>query len=199
MAKSSHPSAQSRVSTPQTAAVAVAQRLRGILPAASPSKLPSRTPAPFHAAQSTLSLGDPSQAKDLLAGRFNFAGQLLDVGPWTTAAPSRRFAGWLHEFDWLHDLVAGGGEAHLAKARVYVDAWLDTYGCGNEFVFEPARLARRLFNWLALWSPTLSAPGLEDSATGLGDKVRVLERRRTNIVRQLSICLLYTSPSPRDS
>ncbi len=187
MAKSSHPSAQSRVSTPQTAAVAVAQRLRGILPVTSPAKLPSRTPAPFHAAKSTLNLGDPSKAKDLLAGRFYFAGQLLDVGPWTTAAPSRRFAGWLHEFDWLHDLVAGGGEAHQAKARVYVDGWLDTYGRGNEFVFEPARLARRLFNWLALWSPTLSAPGLEDSATGLSDKVRVLERRRTNIVRQLSI------------
>ena len=187
MAKSSHPSARSRVSTPQTAVLAVAQRLRGALPVGAPAKLPTRTPAPFHAAKSTQNLGDARKAADLLEGRFYFAGQLLDVGPWTTAAPSRRFAGWLHEFDWLHDLVAGGLEEHQAKARVFVDGWIETYGKGNEFVFEPARLSRRLFNWLSLWSPTLSAPGLEDNDEGLGAKIRVLERRRSSILRQLTV------------
>jgi len=80
---------QTRVSTPLTAYAYLAKQLRAVLPSRTGRKLPSRTPAPFHAAKPSLSWGDTSKAEDLLAGRFNFAGQALDVGPWTTAAPSR--------------------------------------------------------------------------------------------------------------
>jgi len=184
MAKSSHPSAQSRVATVPTALLAVGQRLRGLLPSRPRGALPSRTPSAFHPAKPSLSLGDADRAEDLLAGRFQFAGQLLDVGPWTTAAPSRRFAGWLHEFDWLNDLLAVDSEEHHVKARSYIDGWIETYGRGNEFVSEPSRLARRLFNWLALWSPALSASGLEGADMGSGS--RVLERRRASVLRQLT-------------
>lgn len=187
MAKLSHPSAQSRISTPRTALLAAGQRVRGWLPARGTAKLPSRTPGPFHPAKPGLTLGDAEKAEDLLAGRFNFAGQILDVGPWTTASPSRRFAGWLHEFDWLHDLLAVNSEEHHAKARFYVDGWIETYGKGNEFVSEPARLARRLFNWLSVWSPALSASGLEDSDMAVGGSTRVLERRRASVLRQLTL------------
>jgi len=120
-------------------------------------------------------------------GRFHFAGQLLDVGPWETAAPSRRFAAWLHEFDWLHDLLAVESPEHQAKARAYVDGWIDTFGKGNEFVSDPSRLSRRLFNWLALWSPALSVSGAEDSDMDLGGSHRLLDRRRTSVLRQLTI------------
>lgn len=178
---------QSRVATLPTALTAAGQRLRGILPSGPRAKLPTRTPGPFHPAKPTLTLGDADKAGDLLAGRFHFAGQLLDVGPWTTAAPSRRFAGWLHEFDWLHDLLAVNSEEHHAKARVYIDGWIETYGKGNEFVSEPSRLSRRLFNWLALWSPALSASGLEDSDMNIGGSSRVLERRRASVLRQLTL------------
>ena len=187
MAKSSHQSTHSRVSTPHTAFLAVVQKVRGILPAGPSGKLPSRTPRPFHPAKPSLSLGDADKAADLLVGRFHFAGQLLDVGPWTTAAPSRRFAGWLHEFDWLQDLLAVDSEEHHAKARTYVDGWIETYGRGNEFASEPARLSRRLFNWLALWSPALSVSGLEGSDMGSGGGDRVLERRRASVLRQLTL------------
>ncbi len=187
MAKSRHPSGQSRISLPVTACLAVTQRLKGLLPGRPTAKLPSRTPGPFHPAQSGLKLGDAKKSADLLAGRFLFAGQILDVGPWTTASPSRRFAGWLHEFDWLHDLLAVDSDAQQAKARAYVDGWIDTYGRGNEFVSDPARLARRLFNWLALWSPALSASGSEDSDMDVGGGSRVLERRRDSVLRQLTI------------
>ena len=187
MAKSRHSFAQSRISLPHTAVLAVAQRLRGWLPARPNAKLPSRTPGPFHPAKPGLTLGDAEKAEDLLAGRFHFAGQTLDVGPWTTASPSRRFAGWLHEFDWLHDLLAIDSEEHHAKARAYVDGWIETYGRGNEFVSDPARLARRLFNWLALWSPALSASGSEDSDMDVGGSDRVLDRRRASVLRQLTI------------
>ncbi len=187
MAKSSHPSAQSRISWPQTAFTALTQRLGEILPARPRGKLPSRTPKPFHAARPAFTLGNRDKADDLLNGRFHYAGQLLDVGPWTTASPSRRFAGWLHEFDWLHDLLAVDSEAHHAKARVYVDGWIETYGKGNDFVSDPARLGRRLFNWLAVWSPALASSGLEDSDMDLGGSDRVLDRRRASVLRQLTL------------
>jgi uncharacterized heparinase superfamily protein len=187
MGKSGHPSTLSRVRTPQTAMRAASQYARRILPLRPKLNLPSRAPLPFNSAQSPLILGDAKKANDLLAGQFHFSGQLLDVGPWTAPAPSRRFAGWLQEFDWMQDLVAGGQAAHHARARLYVDSWIETYGKGNDFVHEPARLARRLFNWLSLWSPTLSAPGMEESELGLGAKARVLEQRRVSILRQLTI------------
>ena len=187
MVKSNHPSTMSRVRTPQTALKAAAQYVGQILPSRPKANLPSRTQMPFHMAQSKLTLGDSKRADALLAGRFSFSGQLLDVGPWTSPAPSRRFAGWLHEFDWMQDLVAGGSEAHHAKARNYVDDWIEVYGKGNEFAFDPVRLSKRLFNWLALWAPTLSAPGMEGLDMSLGAKARVLERRRASIVRQLSV------------
>jgi len=185
MAKSSHPSVQTRVSTPLTAYGYLAKRLRMVLPAGSARKLSSRTPTPFHEAKPSFTMGNAKKADDLLAGRFHFAGQLLDVGPWTTAAPSRRFAIWLHEFDWLNDLLAGKSEMHSAKACHYVDGWIDTYGKGNEFVSDPTRLSRRLFNWLALWSPALSASGPEDIQ--LNDKDRLLNRRRSSVLRQLTL------------
>jgi len=178
---------QTRVSTPLTAYAFLAKHLRAILPTRHSRKLPSRTPAPFHAAKPSIKLGDARKANALLAGHFHFAGQLLDVGPWTTAAPSRRFAAWLHEFDWLHDLTAGNSEAHFAKARTYVDGWIDTYGKGNEFVSDPERLSQRIFNWLALWFPALSTAGSKDTIMDLGGGERRLDRRRSSVLRQLTI------------
>lgn len=185
MAKSSHLSTQSRVSTPHTAFLAVAQRVRGFLPHRPITKFSSRAPGKFHLAKPSLILGDKAKSEDLLIGRFHFAGQLLDVGPWTTPAPSRRFAGWLHEFDWLQDLLVVDHADHQAKARTYVDGWIETYGKGNEFVSEPARLSRRLFNWLSLWSPALSVSS-EDGADINGSD-RMLERRRASVLRQLTL------------
>lgn len=185
MAKSSHPSIQTRVSTPQTAYRFVATRLQSILPLGGARKLPTRTPAPFHAATPSLTLGDASKSNALRAGQFNYAGQFLDVGPWTNAAPSRRFANWLHEFDWLHDLLAENNEASFAKARFYVDGWIKTYGKGNEFVSDPVRLSRRMFNWLALWSPALAAPGQDHVDFGRG--AERIDRRRSSVLRQLII------------
>ncbi len=183
MAKSSHLSVQSRVSTSSAAFEYARQNLRSILPSRANRQLPNRTPGPFHKGRPSLTLGDAAKSADLLAGRFNFAGQLLDVGPWTTAAPSQRFAGWLHEFDWLQDLLAGNSEAHNAKARAYVDGWIETYGKGNEFVLEPERLSRRLYNWLTLWDPALSDLGKGETNSSVSD--RRLDRRRNSVLRQL--------------
>ena len=193
MPRSSHPSVRSRVSTAATGLDYIGQKIRAALPGGPSAKLPSRTPAPFHQTRQSFTLADAKKADELSAGRFHYAGLFLDVGPWTTASPSRRFASWLHEFDWLHDLLAGGTEAHHAKAREYVDDWIDTYGKGNEFVFEPGRLGRRLFNWLVLWSPALSGTGKSDAGSRIDSQLkdsgvdahRLLERRRASVLRQL--------------
>lgn len=176
MAKPSHLSLKSRVPTAKTAIDLVFQRLAALLPAKGTAKLPGRKSGPFHPAKPSLSLGNADRAGDLLDGRFEFAGQLLDVGPWTEIAPSRRFADWLHGFDWLGDLLAVDSESHHVQARRYVDGWIETYGKGNDFAWEGERLARRLFNWLALWSPALSIAEAEPT----------LERRRAAVLRQLT-------------
>jgi uncharacterized heparinase superfamily protein len=186
MANTSHISLRSRVSTPRTALDLAAQRIRDIMPSRPSGALPTRAPGAFHPAKPSLSLGDAEKAASLLAGQFHFAGQILDVGPWTTAAPSRHFADWLHRFAWLHDLLAVDSEAHHAKARTLIDTWIETYGRGNDFVFDADRLSDRLFNWLALWSPALSVSGLEDSDMARGGSGPVLERRRASVLRQLT-------------
>lgn len=186
MARSSHPSVQSRVSTPLTAYEFLAQRVRQALPSKPMGRLPSRTPSPFQAGRPSFFLGDVKKSQDLLDGKFSFAGQFLDVDPWHSAAPSRRFAGWLHEFDWLHDLLAVDDAAHQAKARSYIDGWIETFGKGNDFVSDPVRLSRRLFNWLSLWSPALAASGAADADMDLGGRERLLDRRRMSVLRQLN-------------
>jgi uncharacterized heparinase superfamily protein len=187
MANTSHISIRSRVSTPRTAFELAAQRLRDILPSGPSGALPTRTPGAFHPAKPGLMLGDVEKASDLLAGKFEFAGQFLDVGPWTTPAPSRRFADWLHRFDWMHDLLSVDSEAHHAKARSLIDGWIETYGRGNDFVLDTDRLSQRLFNWLALWSPALSTSGLDGADIVVGGSGPVLERRRASVLRQLTI------------
>lgn len=135
-----------------------------------------RKPGSFHPAKTALSLGNADKGAELLDGRFHFAGQLLDVGPWTEPSPSRRFADWLHGFDWLQDLLAIDSELHHLQARLYVDGWVETYGKGNEFAWAGERLARRLFNWLSLWAPALATAESE----------QIIERRRASVVAQLN-------------
>ncbi len=180
MAKPSHPSLKSRVPTLPTALDLTKQHVRrffaGFTSGKGPGKLPTRKPGPFHPAKPALTLGDAEKASDLLEGQFQFAGQNLDVGPWTEAAPSRRFADWLHSFDWLPDLLAVDSEAHHARARSYVDGWIETYGKGNEFAWDSERLARRLFNWLSVWAPALATADAEPT----------LDHRRGSVVSQLT-------------
>jgi len=180
MAKPSHPSVTSRISTPRTALDLVGRRFRGVFPRRPSGQLTTRSLGPFHLAKPKIMLGDPIKAKSLLSGRFKFGSQALDVAPWTTATPSRRFANWLHEFDWLHDLLAVDSEAHHRKAQMLVDGWIETFGKGNDFVYDPSRLSRRLFNWMALWSPALSSSNADDSEA-------VMDRRRASVLRQLTV------------
>ena len=180
MGKGNSKSAASRVPALPTFMAGMGQyvqkSVKGFLPGRGGRKLALRKISAFHAAKPGLSLGRVEQSQALLEGQFNNMGQVLDIGPWTEASPSRQFADWLHGFDWLADLLAVDSEAHHAKAQDYVDGWIETYGKGNVFAWKPERLARRLFNWLSYWSPAL--------ATAENDGQ--LNRRRASVVNQLT-------------
>lgn len=123
--------------------------------------------------------GDAPKGETILKGHFIFANQLLDIGrqgnPWPVAAPSERFAFWLHSFDWLWDLGMIGSREAGIKACQLIDQWITIYGDWNAYAWENDILANRLYVWLANWSSILSSDRLEVSG----------QARRNNVFRQI--------------
>lgn len=103
---------------------------------------------------------DAQAGQDLLAGRFSFSGQVLDVGPggdpFDRASPSRAFAIELHRFAWLPDLAAAG-EAGGGEALRLFFAWERLFGRPNAFAWSPEVLERRVFNLACGLGPMLAA------------------------------------------
>jgi len=122
----------------------------------------------FHDIRQKTSYGDKEAGAALLGGHFYYGGQNLDVGkqgaPWTIPAPSERFARWLHQFDWLEDLIATKEKTAHIRARMLVDRWIAVYGKWNRFAWDPDILVHRLYNWLTLWSPSLQMDSLSEAA-----------------------------------
>lgn len=137
-------------------------------------------PQVFFDGRPSLKLGDKARGKSLLEGRFTRFGQSLDVGalggdPWSVAAPSQRFADWLHRFSWMEDLAVLTDKSAPVYARHLVDKWIDIYGDYNLFAWDVDVLTERLYHWLSLWSPMLSTDSLGDSAIA----------RRVSVLRQM--------------
>lgn len=92
-------------------------------------------------------------------GTFNLAGSSMIVGvggnPWDRPSPSRAFAGSLHQFTWLPDLIAAGPEGAPEALRLVLE-WRRLFGRWNSFAWDPAIMARRVFN-LACSGPSLTA------------------------------------------
>ncbi|MEP6342419.1 MAG: heparinase II/III family protein [Maricaulaceae bacterium] len=133
-------------------------------------------------------LGDKKIGGELLKGHFNYIGQSLDVGvqgdPWSIAAPSERFAEWLHGFHWMADLLSSRDKAAMVRARYLVDRWSELFGHWNAYAWNPDILTHRLYNWLALWAPALSVDSLSDLAdTRRRVTVRQLKRLKRTFTR----------------
>lgn len=124
-------------------------------------------------------VGDKTVGQALLKGHFNYIGQTLDVGaqgdPWAIAAPSERFAEWLHGFHWMPDLLQCRDKAANIRVRYLVDRWGEIFGHWNAYAWSPEILTHRLYYCLAFWAPALSLDSLSDIA----------DTRRRIIVRQL--------------
>ena len=122
---------------------------------------------------------DNQVGEALLAGRFTFAGQTLDVGPdgdpWNQASPSRAFAVALHRMDWLGDLLAVG-EAGAAPALRHVLMWRRLFGRWNTFSWAPEVLERRVAN-LAGAGRALGAVASDAETAALADSLARQARR----------------------
>lgn len=149
-----------------------------------------KRPMPFSDVKSKLIFGEKATGLALLGGDFNFAGQTLNVGaddPWDRAAPSERFARWLHGFHWFEDLITLKEPSAAIKARFLVDRWIDVYGGHNPFAWELSTLTSRLYAWLSMWSPALNADSSGEIAS----------LRRTSALRQMKYLRThYTRTEP---
>lgn len=144
-----------------------------------PLSLSVGKPQIFFDGRPSLQLGDRKIGAALLNGDFTQYGQSLNLGrdgdPWRVAAPSERFAEWLHGFSWLEHLCAVTDKSAPVRARHLVDSWIAEFGDFNAYAWQVDRLSSRLYYWLTLWAPALSTDSLGDKA----------QARRTSVLRQL--------------
>ncbi len=138
-----------------------------------------------------LTLADPQKGTALAQNTFSLAGVTLQFAntrePWAKPAPSRRFATRLHEFSWMHDLLALETPEARSLVEEHMDQWISIYGGWNPFSWSPGLAAKRCLNWLAAGEHLL----------GSGEQE---ERRRENLIRQVSYLLSLgnIAVDPRD-
>src|SRR5579863_5012149 len=105
----------------------------------------------------------------LAAGVFSFGGETLAVGaggdPWRRASPSRRFATWLHGFEWSADLLSQGEGGARETLRLWLE-WREQFGGFNAFAWSGRALERRVFH-LACAAPALLPPASEAEGAAL--------------------------------
>ncbi|GJL97027.1 MAG: heparinase [Hyphobacterium sp.] len=92
---------------------------------------------------------DTARGAAILGGRFSYSGYNLDAEhPFNLAAPSARFAQYLHGFDWLRDLLACKDGDAQRRAGALIDGWILAFGRWNSFAWGPDVGAVRLINWI---------------------------------------------------
>lgn len=93
---------------------------------------------------------DPERGVDILGGRFELAGAVLELGPggdpWDQPSPTKRFAEALHRMEWLPDVVANG-EAGAREALRLCRAWERGFGRWSAFSWAGPQLTPRVTAW----------------------------------------------------
>ncbi|MEC7491084.1 MAG: heparinase II/III family protein [Pseudomonadota bacterium] len=93
--------------------------------------------------------GNSDRGAHLVDGQFRFFHYSLDAA---TALTGRNDAGriWqasLHDFNWLRDLRAVGGDAARIQARNYIIDWILANSKWHPLAWQPDVLSSRLCNW----------------------------------------------------
>ncbi len=99
-----------------------------------------------------LRTADPTIAPDIYAGRFGFAGRLVEThghSPFEVEAPSEEWARALHGFGWLRHLRAAETATARTNARALVDDWIRHERRLDPIARDPGVAARRLLAFLA--------------------------------------------------
>jgi uncharacterized heparinase superfamily protein len=100
-----------------------------------------------------LRTADPTIAVEIYAGRFAFAGHVVEAGggtPFEVGPPSEDWLRELHSFGWLRHLRAADTPLARSNARAIVEDWLSLYRRpGGETVWDVDVAARRALSFLA--------------------------------------------------
>jgi uncharacterized heparinase superfamily protein len=100
-----------------------------------------------------LRTADPTVASEIHAGRFAFAGHVVEAGtrsPFDIAPPSADWLRELYAFGWLRHLRAADGQNARIAARTIVEDWLSLHRRpGGEIVWDTDVTARRALSFLA--------------------------------------------------
>ncbi|SDR27330.1 heparinase II/III family protein [Pseudovibrio sp. Tun.PSC04-5.I4] len=99
-----------------------------------------------------LRTADATNAADIYAGRFLFAGHLVEVGgqsPFDVEPPNLPWAKALHGFSWLRHLRAAETNMAQQNARALVEDWIKTCGRWHDDGWMQEVVARRVLSWMA--------------------------------------------------
>lgn len=146
---------------------------------------PGPTPERLVIAPQDIRTADPTQAADIYAGLFAFAGKSVQTGgrsPFEVEAPSAAWTRDLHGFGWLRHLRAADGALTRQNARALVADWIAQETRAPRPAFEAEVLARRVLAWITQ-SPLI----LEDADRGfyrrfLRSLVRQVRRLRVGFL-----------------
>lgn len=97
------------------------------------------------------SMGLHSRGKQLVAGNFLFAGQLIEArgrSIWDIDEGSAAFQSEVQGFAWLDDLAAVGDANTRGRAQDWTWQWIARYGRGKGPGWTPDLAGRRLIRWI---------------------------------------------------
>ncbi|WP_063305974.1 heparinase II/III family protein [Pseudovibrio sp. Ad46] len=99
-----------------------------------------------------LRTADATNAADIYAGRFLFAGHLVEVGgqsPFDVEPPNLQWSKALHGFSWLRHLRAAETNMAQQNARALVEDWIRSCGRWHDSGWKQEVVARRVLSWMA--------------------------------------------------
>lgn len=115
--------------------------------------LGGRTPDALRFTPPAYRLGDPAAGRDIVGGVFALSHHRakLGVDPWVAALDDPGQLADLHDFSWLADLFACGGEEARARAAELIAGWVEHNRNWQELSWRPDILGERLSAWLAFY------------------------------------------------
>jgi len=107
--------------------------------------------------------GNAERGAEITQRIFDFADRRIeDPDPlWFPRGASAAWLTQLHDFSWLRDLRALGGDQARRKARDLTQSWIENHRSWTAHAWSPAIVGRRLANWLGQYDFFVASADLE--------------------------------------
>ncbi len=112
----------------------------------------SRPATGFRSTPEPKMIGHFARGRQLMAGNFLFAGQLVEApgaSIWDVIAEIEMDRSQVHGFTWLDDLAAVGDNKSRLMAQEWLAQWIERYGAGRGDGWTADVTGRRLIRWIA--------------------------------------------------